>query len=277
MLNTLRSYLSDRGIELVGAVPLSKCNIVRPYKLGELAETDISRLSAIIFAIPYFSRQDRRNISAYATSRDYHLFAKQLFSELIPDLKEHFAPYEFIGFADNSPISEVPAAAMAGLGVIGDNMMLITEKYSSYVFLGEIITDHPIDHSGAFEILECEHCGRCRKVCPMENIGTCLSALTQKKGELEPKEAEHIAYYGSAWGCDICQEACPHTKKAMMQGSIYSKIDFFNHHNTPYLTSSDVMSMTDEQFAERAYSWRGRNTIIRNLKLLEKKQKGGDN
>ena len=276
MFNMLKAYLMDRGIELVGAVPMSKCNIIRPYKLGKLRDADASGLCAIIFAIPYFSKQEKRNISAYATSRDYHLFADWLFSDLIPLLKQRFEPYEFLGFADNSPISEVAAAAMAGLGVIGDNMMLITEKYSSYVFLGEIITDYPVEHSGTFEIGECEHCGRCRKACPMDNIGTCLSALTQKKGELTPAEAEHIAYYGSAWGCDICQEVCPHTKNALMQGSIYSNIDFFNQQNTPYLTSSDILSMTDEQFAERAYSWRGRNTIQRNLEIIEKKQKGGD-
>lgn len=276
MLTTLKAELFNHGIELVKAVPLSVCNIIRPYKLGNLKNTDINSLSAIIFAIPYLTEHNKRNISAYAVSRDYHLFVEQLFQSVLPIMRERFAPYQFLGFADNSPISEVPAAAMAGLGIIGDNMMLITEKYSSYVFLGEIITDFPIDHHASYEISGCEHCGKCRNACPMEKIGACLSALTQKKGELDKAEADHISSFGSAWGCDICQEVCPHTLRAMKQGSIFSKIDFFNRDNTPYLTSDDILSMTDEQFAGRAYSWRGRNTILRNLYILEQNGKGAD-
>lgn len=277
MLDTLGLEFSRFGIDLFGCVPMSECNVIRPHKLKDLGFDDASRLSVILFAIPYLTEHKSRNISAYATSRDYHLFAKQLFDAILPKLREKFAPYSFFGFADNSPISEVPAAAMAGLGIIGDNMMLITPKYSSYVFLGEIITDFPVEHQQVCGIQGCEHCGACRAACPMDKIGTCLSALTQKKGELTPQEAAHILNYGSAWGCDICQEVCPHTKKAKKDGTIYSKITFFNENNTPYLTSRDVTSMTDEQFSERAYSWRGRNTILRNLRIIEKSDKEENN
>lgn len=276
MLDTLKILLDRFGIDLFGAVPVSSCNIVRPHKLNTLGFDNTDGLSVIIFAIPYLTEHKVRNVSAYATPRDYHLFAKQVFDTVLPVMRQKFAPHSFFGFADNSPISEVPAAAMAGLGIIGDNMMLITEKYSSYVFLGEIITDCPIKDAKPHEIRGCEHCGACRAACPMDKIGTCLSALTQKKGELTECEVEHILSYGSAWGCDICQEACPHTKKAKKEGTIYSKIEFFNENNTPYLTSYDVLSMTDEQFSERAYSWRGRNTILRNLLLLEQNKEGGE-
>lgn len=276
MLTTLKTELLRYGINLVNTIPLSLCNIVRPYKLGDLKDNDVNGLSAIIFAIPYLTEHNKRNISAYAVSCDYHLFANTLFEDILPIVRERFAPYKFLGFADNSPISEVPAAAMAGLGIIGDNMMLITEKYSSYVFLGEIITDYPLEHKGSYEIHGCEHCGKCRTACPMDKTGTCLSALTQKKGELDKTEADHIASYGCAWGCDICQEVCPHTLRAIKQGSIYSEIEFFKLDNTPYLTSGDILSMTDEQFAKRAYSWRGRNTILRNLNIIEKNGKGAN-
>ena len=106
----------------------------------------------------------------------------------------------------------------------------------------------------------------------MEKIGVCLSALTQKKGELSDDERSAIVKYGYAWGCDICQEACPHTQNAIKQGTIYTPIEFFKQDVTPYLTSDGVRSMTDEQFASRAYSWRGRNTIVRNLEILEKSE-----
>jgi len=276
MLDTLKKALSDFGIDLVAGMPVSKCKIVRPYKLKHAGFDEDAPLSVIVFAIPYYTKQDRRNISAYAVSRDYHMFAKQLFDTIIPKMQHDFPSNRFAGFVDNSPISEVHAAAMAGLGVIGDNMMLITEKYSSYVFLGEIITDFPLSDNGNYEIKLCEHCGRCRATCPMGEIGECLSALTQKKGDLTEQEKGYILKYGSAWGCDICQEVCPHTLRAIQLGTIYSPIDFFKHDATPHLTSHDILSMSEERFAERAYSWRGRNTILRNLKMMEESKKGGE-
>ena len=110
----------------------------------------------------------------------------------------------------------------------------------------------------------------------MSEIGQCLSALTQKKGELDEKEKEYLIKYNTAWGCDICQETCPHTKKAIDNGTLYSPIEFFSQCVTPYLTSQDVRLMSDEQFSNRAYSWRGRNTIIRNLEIIENAEKGKD-
>ena len=269
MLDIIKEMLAKHNIDLVGTVPMSRCNTVRPHKLQGLGFEGDRHLYVIVFAIPYYTEQYARNISAYAVSRDYHLFAKQLFDSIIPELHQKFPKNRFFGFADNSPISEVPAAAMAGLGIIGDNMMLITEKYSSYVFLGEIITDLELPNDKDYTIRQCEHCGKCRSACPMSEIGQCLSALTQKKGELDEKEKEYLIKYNTAWGCDICQETCPHTKKAIDNGPLYSPIEFFSQCVTPYLTSQDVRLMSDEQFSNRAYSWRGRNTIIRNLEIIE--------
>ena len=103
----------------------------------------------------------------------------------------------------------------------------------------------------------------------MGQIGECLSAVTQKKGELTEIEAGAIKKYGSAWGCDICQEVCPYTIHAKRKGTIYTEVEFFKKSLTPILDSDTVNSMSDEEFAERAYSWRGRNVISRNLKILE--------
>ena len=48
---------------------------------------------------------------------------------------------KFKVFADHSPIDEVHASCISGLGFIGDNGLLINEKYSSFVFLAECITN----------------------------------------------------------------------------------------------------------------------------------------
>ena len=272
MINNLKSVFTDMGIDLIGAIRLKDCKIVREYKLKK-SFNDVSSLTAIMIAVPYLVKCDSRNLSAYATSRDYHIFFKELFNTVIPYLEADYPEYSFCGFADDSPIDERDAAASAGLGIIGENGMLITEKYSSYVFLGEIITDMPIAVEAPYPIRKCEGCGKCRDACPMSEIGVCLSALTQKKGALDENEIKAIKKYGSAWGCDICQEVCPHTKRAIKSNTIYTNIDFFKSKTAPILTLDLLDKMSDEEFSERAYSWRGRPTIRRNLEILEANEK----
>lgn len=271
MLNFLKNYLSKFNIELIGAVSLSDCQIVRAHKLKNFPVCDYSSLSAIMIAVPYLTKHENQNISSYAVPRDYHIFFKQLFDELIPKLCERYPNSRFQGFSDNSPIDERHAALLSGLGILGDNSMLITEKYSSYVFLGEIITDYPIE-CVANEIKHCLKCGKCQLACPMQKIGDCLSALTQKKGELTKFEVDSIRKYGSAWGCDICQEVCPYTLHAKHTGTIYTDVEFFKAKLLPTLDEQAISLMSDEEFSERAYSWRGRNVITRNLKILENKE-----
>ena len=270
MLSHLKNLLLTQGIELCAPIKLSHCVITRPYKLSKHGFSDTDALTAFMLAVPYLTRQGKRNLSAYASPRDYHLYFRRLFDGILPLLEASYPQYRFVGFADDSPIEERSAAAMAGLGILGDNGMLITDKYSSFVFLGEIITDAPVDVPSPLPIRRCEGCGKCKTVCPMGELGVCLSALTQKKGELLTEEKSAILQYGSAWGCDLCQNACPHTQKAIESGSIYTSVPFFEEKTIPYLTLALLDSMSDGEFAERAYSWRGRDTVRRNLTILER-------
>lgn len=270
MTEYILSRLREFNIDTAACIPLSKCTVVRPYLLERHGITGEGG-SVIIFAVPYLTPTSagERNISSYAVSRDYHLFFSDLFGKLLPELRERYPQNVFAGFTDHSPIMEIRAAALAGLGVLGKNHLLITEKYSSYVFLGEIITDARLD-TAVFEPRECEGCGRCISACPALSYGCeCISSLTQKKGELTPEERARIAELGCAWGCDICQQVCPHTKRAMENGTVFTPIRFFRESTTPHLTSEDIEGMSDSEFSCRAYSWRGRATIIRNLKILE--------
>ncbi|MBQ8433042.1 MAG: epoxyqueuosine reductase [Clostridia bacterium] len=270
MFAFLSNFLQKEQIELWGSLPLSSCHIVKPYLLER---TEISDGTVILLAIPYYTHacdDPRRNLSAYAVSKDYHAFCRQFFEKLLIELRERFPSHRFSAFADHSPIDERDAAARAGLGVIGKNHLLLTEKYSSYVFFGELITDAKLPTKET-EIGYCNACGLCQRNCPMNHgCPTCLSALTQKKGILTPEEEQNLLRYGSVWGCDLCQDVCPYTVRAKQEGSIYTPIAFFEEACTPVLTEKLISEMTEEEFSHRAYAWRGRDTVLRNLKLMNK-------
>lgn len=265
MKEKFQSVFAEENILLCEALPFSLCRVI--------AETKLDRLSfvpktAIVFLIPYYTEiTGERNLSRYAVARDYHLYVRQLEKRLLPKLSKLDNGRHFAMFADNSPIDERHAAALAGLGVLGDNGLILTELYGPYVFIGEILTDLSPDEMGikdSYAVKTCHHCGACSAACPKKEL--CLSALTQKKGELSQSEQGEIISLGSVWGCDICQDVCPYAK-----GATQTPIAFFQNDLLPYLTLDVLDAMTEDMFKARAYSWRGRNTVRRNILLMKPK------
>lgn len=267
MFSFLSDFFLKNGMDTIAPIPLSACIIRKKYLLERAGIADGTVFCVLI---PYYTEPAEaplRNLSAYAVSADYHLFWKQLSDRLLPLLSEKFPENRFAAFADHSPIDEIDAAAKAGLGVIGKNHLLLTEKYSSFVFLGEVITDAFLP-CRAVEIGTCSGCGACQRACPAEKEHTlCLSALTQKKGSLTAEETALLRRHPLVWGCDICQEVCPYTKRAKAEGTIHSPIPFFRETAMPVLTLEGLDEMDDTAFSSRAFSWRGRETIRRNLLL----------
>ncbi len=267
MLDTIGQYLKEEEITLWAPIALAECRIQRAYLLER---ADIHEGTVIMLAVPYaLPYGEGRNISAYAAVPDYHLYFTELFDRLLPRLRACFPDCRFAGFADHSPIDEIDAALRAGLGVRGDNGLLLTKAYSSYVFLGEIITDAALPTSPT-ELGECFHCGACRRACPVGLDKTsCLSALTQKKGALTPQEQARLRTHPLVWGCDTCQEVCPYTIAAQQTGTLYAAPSFFRRSPLPSLSDELLDGMEETAFRTRAYAWRGREVIRRNL-LLKK-------
>lgn len=269
MLHTIRNLLAGYGVEMAAPVRLADCRITRGYLLERAG---ISDGTALIFSVPYYTTEcdsPGKNISSYAVSGDYHIFFRRLFEDILPRLRQKFPEYKFEGFTDHSPIDERDAAVTAGLGFIGKNHLFLTREYSSFVFLGEIVTDALLDARPA-EKTGCLDCGACLAACPVGLDGSkCLSALTQKKGVLTEEEQKAVLDNGSLWGCDRCQEVCPVTIAARKAGTIYSKIPYFSETAIPHLNRKILWEMDDETFKDRAYSWRGREVIARNIALFE--------
>ncbi len=279
--HTMLDILSSRLGTPLCAVPLSLCSIVRPYLLDR-AGIPLSG-TAMFFAIPYVMTEDiehpARNLSLYAVPRDYHIYVKELEIALLPELKNLYPENRFALFADHSPILEIQAAAKAGLGIVGRNGLLITPQYGSFVFLAEICTD--ADYKAVTGTEQpvfpenppiCENCGACRSICPAQNANTtevsCLSALTQKKGDLTGDECISLQHHNLIWGCDLCQLVCPHNLAVIAAGRD-TPIPYFRENRVLHLNADTLRSMENDEFALRAYAWRGRKTIERNMVLVD--------
>jgi len=246
-------FLKEQGIERYAYLPFSDCRLIQPHKLRNCGKIN----TVLVLTVPYYDGDcSGRNVSLYAVAKDYHLFFKDLFVGLKKAFLTDFSDASCYTFADSSPIDEVDAAAKAGLGLLGDNRMLIDETYGPFVFIGELLTDAVIPCERR-DVRECKHCGRC--ACDKT---VCLSALTQKKGELTEEERALLKNQPLVWGCDDCLLACPHAVHAER-----TPIPFFRKDKQYRLTREMLAAMDDESFASRAYSWRKRETIFRNLSL----------
>ena len=216
--------------------------------------------SCIVAVFPYFFGEREGKISLYARYEDYH----KVLSSALNSAAELLPSCEFRACADISPVNEVRAAALAGLGCIGKNGLLITPEYGSYVFIGEILLPFEAECEKG-KITSCAECGLCVSACPtgaLKGQGECLSSLTQKK-KLTPAEEEVIFRSGMQWGCDICQKVCPMNKNKKK-----TAIPEFSGKTVSEITEFDTENLSDgeikELYADRAFLWRGAAVLRRN-------------
>ena len=225
--------------------------------------------SVIVAAFPYLLPEELyagRNIARYAVPRDYHQVAGERLGQACELLRTHFPDEEFVHFCDHSPLPEVALAEHAGLGFRGRHNLLITKKYGSWVVLGEIITSAalPKTTNQELRVANCDGCpAPCIKICPTGALGDdgfdkfkCLSYLSQRKDELTPEAAKHLHDMQSSWGCDLCQEVCLSNRNVTIDPL------------PEFLESANPVLSGETPIEDRAYHWRGRAVLGRNIKNL---------
>lgn len=131
------------------------------------------------------------------------------------------SPFQWQGFVDSLPFFERDLANYLGLGWSGKNTCLIHPKHGSGFLLAGFITNlnfspknNPIQNF-------CGTCTACIDSCPTKalegpgqlNANLCISNWTiEEKGKIPSTVSDNLN--GWIFGCDICQEVCPWTKKA---------------------------------------------------------------
>lgn len=263
MFEYIKSVLNSEGILRVGMIDIADCDIINERILPNGIN------SAVIFIIPYRSQTEIANdgFSEYARVYDYHTFCKHLYERILDKLSEN-SGYKFYGFCDHSPVNEKLAAAKCGLGVIGRNSLFIDETYGSYVFIGSILTDAK-NAQTTHEISFCEDCGKCIAACPNSAIiekgidrFKCLSGISQKKSKTT-EEKELLKAHNIVWGCDICQNVCPHNKSAKI-----SPIPYFKETRIPKIDKEFVLSLSDDDFKKYAFAYKGRKLVLDNIDFI---------
>ena len=69
--------------------------------------------------------------------------------------------------------------------------------------------------------------------------------------------------FNTVWGCDLCQSSCPHNNEPKI-----TPLAFFREDRITRLTRERLNAMSKAEFNDRAFAWRGRKTVERNLDLL---------
>lgn len=263
-LEQIRAIFSEAGIPIFGCCPFAP---LRPFLIDCRAKRRLpgAPASVLVGLFPYAMEQSAYrggNLSRYASVGDYHEIIPRYLERAADRLRRAFPGEQFEAFIDNSPIPEVRAAALAGLGCTGKNGLLIHEAYGSWVFIGEIVTTLPLA-APPHALKACLDCGRCQRACPTGALAPsgpdrskCLSALTQRKGALTDEEAGWIRRSGCAWGCDVCQAACPMNARASIRPL------------PEFIATFQPKAEANGPLEGRAYAWRGRAVVERNLRLL---------
>ncbi len=194
-------------------------------------------------------------VARYAFGRDYHKVFRKKLKILSQTLTANHQNFRF--FADSGPLLERQYAELSGLGYIGKNTMLISKKYGSWILLGEIITDAKLDYDLAFDRkkMVCGSCQKCQTACPTNALSQdykidaskCISYLTIEHSgsipvELRPKIGNWL------FGCDICQEVCPHNFRA----KVSQEPDFLKPIAGESLNLKEILSIpNDETFTQK--------------------------
>jgi epoxyqueuosine reductase len=187
---------------------------------------------------------DSYKISKYAYGQDYHHVIKEKLIELLNFIQTEIGDVSGRAFIDSAPVLDKAWAAKSGLGWVGKNSNLITQKVGSFYFIAELIVDLELEYD-APTTDHCGNCTACLDACPTEAIiapyvvdgSKCISYFTIELKDNLPQEMKG-KFDDWVFGCDICQDVCPWNR-------------FSKPHNEPlFQTNKQLLSFSKSDWEE---------------------------
>jgi epoxyqueuosine reductase len=175
--------------------------------------------SVVSLLLNYFPSESQNEesfkISKYAYGQDYHFVIKEKLKEFLHSIQENIGDVSGRAFVDSAPVLDKAWAAKSGLGWIGKNSNLITQRVGSFYFIAELILDLDLEYDHAVT----DHCGSCTAcidACPTQAIlapyivdgSKCISYYTIELKENLPNDMKG-KFDEWMFGCDTCQDVCP--------------------------------------------------------------------
>jgi len=203
-------------------------------------------------------------ISKYAYGQDYHYVIKEKLKELLHFIQTEIGEVSGRAFVDSAPVLDKAWAAKSGLGWIGKNSNLITQKVGSFYFIAELIIDLDLE----YDTTTTDHCGTCTAcldACPTEAIvapyvvdgSKCISYFTIELKDNLPNEMKG-KFDDWAFGCDVCQDVCPWNR-------------FSKSHNEPLLKPNEAIlnfSKKDwEEITTETFNKIFKNSAVKRTKI----------
>ena len=208
---------------------------------------------ALNYYTPHQHSEDPQigKISRYGWGRDYHKVMGKKLKALSNWLRSQDESIIIRYSVDTAPIQDKAWAQRAGLGWLAKNGNVITRKYGSWVFLGEILTNLELTPDTP-HTSHCGTCTRCLSACPTDAIvsphvvdaNRCIAyhTIENRQPELPPEIAKNLS--GWVAGCDICQDVCPWNQRFATETNI-SDFQPYNAQIKPKLKELATLSETD--------------------------------
>jgi len=203
----------------------------------------------------------RAVFARYARNEDYHDLLKNRLIELQNRISAELLPAGGRAYVDTGAVLERELAQRAGLGWIGRNTMLIQPRRGSYFFLGVILLDVELPYDRPFQRDHCGSCERCVVACPtgallgrdesgapVLDARRCISYLTIELRGPIPRGLRPLIG-NRIYGCDICQEVCPHNNSKFVQ--ITCEEAFWPRAGVHGERLIELMGMSQEEFSRR--------------------------
>ena len=192
--------------------------------------------SVIVLTYNYLTddrpKSDRYQLARYTWIQDYHVLVKNLLDDLAEKIVNNYPSVKYRVTVDSSAIAEKRWAMEAGVGCMGKNG-LIHNKNGSFFVIGILLVDQFCDiYDESLPKSDCGKCEICVKSCPVNALETPFQVdarrcVSYHNTEDKIPNYSELASQKYIFGCDICQEVCPHNKKKNVNPLNVSKNSLF--------------------------------------------------